>query len=105
MFITIPFLFVVSIYFIYATNFIIVNGEVKNTSVLIYLSIINFIPLFYSLLVPIIFKKLSFTKCLYYYISYIFYLLISAPLSLVIFFNSVLKLDVLTWGKTRAVSN
>ena len=96
-FITSPFIYVATIYFILAIIF--------NPSLLmLYLSIILFIPLCYSLIVPIMIKPMNLKDAMYYYISYIVFVALSGLVSLITFLNAVLKMDVIKWGKTRAIS-
>jgi hypothetical protein len=91
-----PFVYVATVYFIMAIIF-------EPTLLMLYLSIILFIPIFYTFLVPLFIKPLSFTGCLYYYLAYIFFVCCSSIVSLICYFNAILQMDVLTWGKTRSI--
>jgi chitin synthase len=91
-----PFIYVATIYFIKA----IVTGP---TMLMLYLSIILFFPLFYTLLIPLFIKPLAFKATLYYYLAYIFFVTLSGGVSLICYLNAILKMDVLTWGKTRTI--
>lgn len=91
-----PFVYVATVYFIMAIIF-------EPTLLMLYLSIILFIPIFYTFLVPLFIKPLSFTGCLYYYFAYIFFVCCSSIVSLICYFNAILQMDVLTWGKTRSI--
>lgn len=91
-----PFIYVATIYFIRA----IVTGP---TMLMLYLSIILFFPLFYTLLIPLFIKPLAFKATLYYYVAYVFFVTLAGGVSLICYLNAILKMDVLTWGKTRAI--
>jgi chitin synthase len=96
-FIISPFIYVATVYFILAIIF-------SPSLLMLYLSIILFIPLCYSLIVPIIIKPLTLKGALYYYLSYVVFVALSGLVSLITFLNAVLKMDVIKWGKTRALS-
>jgi chitin synthase len=93
-----PFIYVATIYF-----FIAIFTE--PTMLMLYLSIILFIPLFYTLLVPLFIKPMSFRESLYYYLAYIFFVSLSGCVSLICYVNAILNMDVLTWGKTRTIES
>jgi hypothetical protein len=91
-----PFIYVATIYFIRA----IVTGP---TMLMLYLSIILFFPLCYTLLIPLFIKPLACKATLYYYVAYVFFVILAGGVSLICYVNAILKMDVLTWGKTRAI--
>jgi chitin synthase len=95
-FILTPFIFVATVYFVMAII-------TEPTLLMLYLSIILFFPLFHSFLVPLFIKPLSFRGTLYYYGAYIYFICLSGLVSLICFCNALLKMDILTWGKTRAI--
>jgi chitin synthase len=92
-----PFVFVATVYFCIA---IVTNP----TLLMLYLSIILFIPLVYSFLIPICIRYLSFKESMYYYLSFIIFFSFSGIVSLVCYTYAVLNMDSITWGKTRSIS-
>lgn len=91
-----PFIYVATIHFLIAI-------ATEPTMLMLYLSIILFIPLLYTLLVPLFIKPLSFKDTLYYYLAYTFFVFLFGCVSLICNLNAILKMDVLTWGKTRKI--
>ena len=75
------------------------------TMLMLYLSIILLIPLFYTFLIPLFITPLSFRNTLYYYLAYIFFIFLAGCVSLICYLNAILKMDVFTWGKTRTIEN
>ena len=73
------------------------------TYLMLMLSILIFIPQGYNLLLPF-FQGFFFRQSLYFYLAYTVYIVVAIPLNLCIFANSVCNMDVLKWGKTRAVA-
>jgi hypothetical protein len=59
------------------------------------------IPITYGLLIPIFIKQLTFKESMYYYISFLFYVIIGSIINLIIYINSIINMDVIKWGKTR----
>lgn len=93
----IPFIFIATVIFIKS---IITNP----TMLMLYLSIIILIPLFYSfLIIPIFIRPLSFRNAMYYYISYIFFISVSSIVNIIIYIYSIASMDVIKWGKTREI--
>ena len=91
-----PFIFVATIMFI--------KSIIKNSSLLmLLLSIIIMIPITYGLLIPIFIKQLTFKESMYYYISFLFYVITGSIINLIIYINSIINMDVIKWGKTRTV--
>jgi len=91
-----PFIFVATIMFI--------KSIIKNSSILmLLLSIIIMIPIMYGLLIPIFIKQLTFKESIYYYISFLFYVITGSIINLIIYINSIINMDVIKWGKTRIV--
>lgn len=92
-----PFIFVATIFFMKS---IIINP----TYLMLLLSIPILIIVGYSVLIPIFIKPLSFRSALYYYLSYILFVIFGSLINLCIYFNSIINMDVITWGKTRSIS-
>jgi len=93
-----PFVFIATIVFIKA---LILNP----TYLMLLLGIIMIIPFIYSLMIPIFIKNMSFRESLYYYISFIFFLLCSFFVNLSIYIYSLSFMDIIKWGKTRNIEN
>lgn len=91
-----PFIFVATIFFIKS---IIINP----TYLMLLLSIPILIITGYSVLIPIFIKPISFRSALYYYLSYIFFVIFGSLINLCIYFNSIINMDVIKWGKTRSI--
>jgi chitin synthase len=91
-----PFVFVATIYFI-------ISIITHPTLLMLYLSIILFIPLFYSFLIPICIRYLSFKDSMYYYFSYMIFFSFSGIVSLACYTYSILNMDIIKWGKTRSI--
>jgi chitin synthase len=92
-----PFIFIATILFLKAIF-------TEPTILMLYLCTIIFLPLFYALfIVPIFIRPLCFRQTFYYYLSYIFFYIISSLVNLVIFFYSISCMDVIKWGKTRQI--
>ena len=88
-----PFIFIATIFFIMAI--------VKHSSMLmLYLSIILFIPISYSYIIPIIIKPQGL---LYYYISYLVFYIFSSIVNLATYTYSIIYMDTIKWGKTREI--
>lgn len=92
-----PFVMIATVYFLIA---IITNP----TQLMLYLSIIIFIPFFYSLLIPVFIKPMSFKDTLYYYLSFVFYISGGCLVGLTSFTYAILKMDIIKWGKTRLIA-
>lgn len=91
-----PFIFV-------ATIFFIKNIIIQPTYLMLLLSIPILIVGGYSALIPIFIKPLSFRSALYYYLSYILFVIFGSLINLCIYFNSIINMDVIKWGKTRSI--
>jgi chitin synthase len=91
-----PFIFVATVFFIKS---IIIHPS--------YLMLLLSIPILivagYSILIPIFIKPLSFRSTLYYYLSYIFFVIFGSLINLFLYFNSIINMDVIKWGKTRSI--
>jgi len=87
-----------------ATVYFIISILSEPTLLMLYLSILLFIPFFYSFLIPICIKPLSFKDALYYYLSYLFFVSCSGVVGLTSFSYALLKMDVIKWGKTRLIA-
>jgi len=93
-----PFIFVATIYFI--------KSIIKQpTMLMLYLSIIIFVPFFYSLMIPIFIKPAAFTYSMYYYLSYFIFVFLCGPVSLTTFLYAILNMDNISWGKTRFIDS
>jgi chitin synthase len=97
-FIIAPFILTATVFFIKA----LVNGP---SILMLYLSIIMMIPGIYSILIPIIIRPLTFRETLYYYTCLIMYFILGLPVNLVTYLYALLHMDVIKWGKTRALEN
>lgn len=86
-----PFIFIATVNFI---KNIIINPSI----LMLYLSLIIFIPITYHLLTPFIKYKNNFKKTLYYYFSYMFYLLFGPIINIILHIYTVLKLDDFNWN-------
>lgn len=93
-----PFILTATVFFIKA----LLDGPNR---LMLYLSIIMIIPAVYSLLIPIIIKPLSIRGTLYYYMCLIMYFILGLPVNLVTYSYALLHMDVIKWGKTRAIEN
>jgi chitin synthase len=91
-----PFVFVATVFFIKS---IIIHP----TYLMLLLSIPILIVAGYSFLIPIFIKPLSFRSALYYYLSYILFVIFGSLINLRIYFNSIINMDVIKWGKTRSI--
>ncbi len=91
-----PFIFI-------ATAFFIKNIIVNPTLLMLYLSIIILIPIVYSFMIPVFIRPLSFRDSIYYYVSYITFIVLSSFVKLTTFGYSILNMDTMSWGKTRSV--
>jgi hypothetical protein len=90
-----PFIFIATIAFIKAI--------IEHPSMLmLYLSIIIFIPFLYALCIPVFIRPLSFRNAVYFYMSYLFFILFGSFVKLVTYGYSTAYMDVIKWGKTRA---
>ena len=90
-----PFIFVATVVFIKS----IIEGP---SMLMLYLSTIILIPLVYAFFIPIFIRPLSFRDSLYYYISYLFYIVCCSLVKLITYEYAILHMDVIKWGKTRA---
>jgi chitin synthase len=93
-----PFILTATVFFIKA----LVNGPSR---LMLYLSIIMIIPGIYSLLIPIVIKPMAVRTTLYYYLCLIMYFTLGLPVNLVTYMYALVHMDVIKWGKTRAVES
>ncbi len=91
-----PFIILATAYFIKA----LIESPSK---LMLYLSILMIIPFSYGLLIPIFIKPMIFKNALFFYFSYIFFLLFGSFINIFIYFNSLLGMDNISWGKTRQI--
>jgi chitin synthase len=90
-----PFIFIATIMFLMSLK--------HATYLALYLSILMIIPIIYYLMIPIFIKPMIFRETLYYYISLIFYFMCGSIITLIIYCNSIINMDIIKWGKTRAI--
>ncbi len=97
-------IFTLTPFIVVATAFFI-KALIENASILmLYLSILMIIPFGYGLLIPIFIKPMNFKNALYFYVSYLFFLLSGSIINIIIYFNALLGMDNISWGKTRQLS-
>jgi chitin synthase len=92
-----PFVFLATIYFI-------ISVASQPTMLMLYLSIILFIPVFYVFLIPIFIRPLAFKSSLYYYFSYLVFFTCSGMVSLGCYTYALIHMDNFSWGKTRLIT-
>jgi chitin synthase len=95
-FVTSPFILIATI------KFVIALVSHPNMTML-YLSISMIIPMVYALLIPIFIKKIPLKDTIYYYVSFLFYLIFGSFIKLMTYFYSIYYMDVINWGKTRSI--
>jgi chitin synthase len=92
--------------FICVSMFMFIRAIIFSRSMLLlYLSSIIILPFVYALTVPIFIKPMIFKDALYYWSSYIFYIVIAIFVNLITHTYSLWNMDTLTWGKTRQIAN
>ena len=91
--------------FIFIATILFLKTIITEPSLLmLYLSCVILLPLFYALvMVPVFIKQISFRQTLYYYLSYSFFYLLGSLVNLIIYFYSIFCMDVIKWGKTRQI--
>ena len=72
---------------------------------MLYLSNIMIVPFGYGLLIPIFFKRMHFNEAMYFYLSYIIFITMGFFIVLLTYAYSLLGMDSITWGKTRAIKH
>lgn len=95
-FMIVPFIFIATILFIK-------NIIIHPNMLMLYLSIIMIIPFGYGLLIPIFFKRMFFKEALYFYFSYILFIVLGFFVVLFTYTYSLLTMDQIKWGKTRSI--
>ncbi len=70
---------------------------------MLYLSIIMIIPFGYGLLIPIFLKRMFFKEAIYFYLSYIIFLIFGFFVVLFTYTYSLLTMNQIKWGKTRSI--
>jgi len=75
----------------------------SRSMLLLYLSTIIILPFTYAILIPIFIKPMIFKDALYYWVSYIVYVIFAIFINLMTHTYSLWNMDTLTWGKTRQV--
>lgn len=86
-----PFIFIATVNFI---KNIIINPSI----LMLYISLIIFIPITYHLFTPITKYRNNLKKTLYYYLSYIFYLIFGPIINIILHIYTILKLDDFNWN-------
>jgi chitin synthase len=90
--------------FIFIATLMFIKAIIQEPSMLmLYLSIIIFIPFLYAFLIPVFIRPLSFRNALYYYLAYLFFLMVGSFIKLMTFGYSSYYMDSMTWGKTREI--
>ena len=92
----VPFIFIATILFI---KNIIIHPNI----LMLYLSIIMIIPFGYGLLIPIFLKRMFFKEAIYFYSSYIIFLIFGFFVVLLTYTYSLLTMNQIKWGKTRSI--
>lgn len=87
-------------YILYAGAIFIKTIILRPSMLMLFLSIVILIPMAYALFIPFI-LGLTFKQTLYFYLSFAFYLMIGPIIHFIIFFNSIINMDQIKWGKTR----
>ncbi len=96
-------IFTVSPFITIATAIFIKSLIINPTMLMLYLSIIMIIPFAYGLFIPIFVKSMNFRNAIYFYISYIFFILVGSIINVLIYTYSLLGMDTIKWGKTREI--
>jgi chitin synthase len=92
--------------FICIATIMFIKSLITNASMLmLYLSIIMIIPFTYGLCIPIFIKQMILKHGLYFYISYIYFIIFGSIINMVIYFYSIFSMDTIKWGKTRKIVN
>jgi len=90
--------------FIFISTIMFIHSIVTSPSYLmLYLGILVIIPIFYALLIPIFINPLSFRTSMYFYISYLFFLITGSIVGICIYIYSIINIDIIKWGKTRKI--
>jgi chitin synthase len=92
-----PFVFIATLMFLKA----IITAP---SMLMLYLSIIIFIPFLYALTIPVFIRPLSFRDSMYYYLSYLFFLGAGSFMKLITYGYSIYHMDSITWGRTRELA-
>jgi chitin synthase len=98
-------IFTCSPFIVVATSFFIKSLILNPTKLMLYLSIIMIIPFSYGLLIPIFIKPMIFKNAMFFYLSYLFFIISGSIINIIIYFYSLLGMDNITWGKTRQIIN
>jgi len=93
-----PFIFI-------ATIFFLINIITNPTYLMLLLAIIILIPAIYTVMIPIFIKPMQFRNAMYFYFSYLVFISMNSIVNLSIYFNSIVNMDIIKWGKTRTVVN
>jgi hypothetical protein len=95
-FITSPFILIATIKFV-------ISLVSHPSMTMLYLSISMIIPIIYAILIPFCIKKIPLKNTIYYYISFLFYLIFGSFIKLATYFYSIYYMDSINWGKTRLI--
>jgi chitin synthase len=93
-----PFVFIATIFFLKSLF-------TQPSYLMLLLSIIMIIPYAYGFLIPVFIKPMIFKKALYYYFSFIFFILFGSTINLLTYFYSLAGMDNFKWGKTRTIED
>jgi chitin synthase len=92
--------------FVYiATVFFLISLFTNPSYLMLLLATIMIIPYVYGLLIPFFIKPMTFKKIIYYYSSFIFFILFGSTINLTTYFYSILGMDNVKWGKTRTIED
>ncbi len=92
-------------FIVVATAFFIKSLITNPSELMLYLSILMIIPFSYGLLIPIFIKPMIFKEAIYFYLSYIYFIISGSIINIIIYFYSLLGMDNISWGKTRQIIN
>jgi len=87
-----------------ATGYFIHSILTNPTYLMLYLSTPILIIIGYSFLIPIFIKPLAFRSALYYYLSYLLFIIFGSIINLFVYLNSIGNMDIIKWGKTRSLN-
>lgn len=88
-----------------ATAFFIKALSQHPSMLMLYLSLIMLVPLFYVLCIPVFIRPLSFRGALYFYGGMVLYLSCGIAVNLATYLYSLWHMDDVTWGKTRQLAS
>jgi chitin synthase len=95
--------FCFNIFIVVSTGFFIHAIVTARNMLMLYLSIPMIVPFVYCLMYVPFSRSFYSREIVYFYLSYVIYLVFGLFVSLVVHLNSLLGMDTFKWGKTRAV--